>query len=182
VAPFRLCDFAPISGTHQEQIPTFFQSCAVTTGFRKCGIYSAARQPERAGQNYSSVSLIFQLDLLSVWLNISVITRDDAPMTPHQAIEQIDKQIDANRRALMARLHFGVGRSAHEWQAAWDRCPDLYARERDLYRQRGLLQEQRNAADNRAWQAEQRKERARLRRAEKNRKPCPTCGLISFAA
>lgn len=85
-------------------------------------------------------------------------------MTSQQQIDQIDKQIDANRRALMARLHVSPDCSAHVWQNAWDRCPDLYAREQSLYRQRGELQQLRDQEINRAWQAEQRSVRAKARK------------------
>lgn len=110
-------------------------------------------------------------------------------MTPRQAIEQIDRQIDANTRALMGRLHFNPGMSAQQWHGAYDRCPDLRARRDTLYRQRGIQQHLRDAEDHRAWQAEQRKERARqaaatrkANKARRNRKPCPACGQLTAAA
>lgn len=94
-------------------------------------------------------------------------------MTPRQQISQIDKQIDANRAAMIRRLGFRPDCSAAEWQRAWDRCPDLHARERDLYRQRGIAQQERDAMDHKEWQRTERQRRA---------KKCPTCGSHTLAA
>lgn len=74
-----------------------------------------------------------------------------------QAIEQIDRKIDANRRALMARLHCNPECSARAWQNAWDRCPDFQKRDKELYLQRGLAQQERDAEVNAVWKKMQRR-------------------------
>lgn len=86
-------------------------------------------------------------------------------MTAQQTIDAIDAQIDANRRVLMNRLHANPGMSAFAWQQAWDRCPDLHAIDHQLFRQRGIAQQQRDMDDHKAWLASQRKQR-------RNRKLC----------
>lgn len=58
-----------------------------------------------------------------------------------RTIEQIDQAIDANRRALMARLHCSPECTAQAWQNAWDRCPDLRRNEDALFIERGYAQE-----------------------------------------
>lgn len=73
-----------------------------------------------------------------------------------RTIEQIDRDIDANRRALMGRLHCDPGMSALCWHNAWDRCPDLHQKETALYRERGLAQRARDEADHKKWIAEKR--------------------------
>lgn len=74
-------------------------------------------------------------------------------------IEKIDEAINENRRNLMARLHCNPECSARAWQNAWDRCPDLWVREQDLYRQRGDAQVVRDEGLNAAWKIEQRQHR-----------------------
>jgi hypothetical protein len=87
-----------------------------------------------------------------------------------RSIEEIDRSIDANTRALMTRLHCDPGMSAHNWQNAWDRCPDLRQRRDALYRERGEAQVERDRLEEREYQRQQRSERAKrrhlLRRAE----------------
>lgn len=78
-------------------------------------------------------------------------------------IRQIDRNIDGIRSALYARGRFD-NLSAHGWQLAWDRNPDLHARETELFRQRGELQQQRDALIESEYRAEQRRQR-RTRRA-----------------
>ena len=101
-------------------------------------------------------------------------------LSPRAAIEQVDRQIDAVRRALKARLHFNPGMSSYQWQEAWDRCPDLHFRTMALYRKRGQLQRLRDAQDHAEWMSQERKrlaaERSRLRKERSERKTCPTCG------
>lgn len=92
--------------------------------------------------------------------------------TPRQAISAIDRQIDANRAALIRRLGFAPQVSAAEWQRAWDRCPDLHQREHELYRQRGQLQRQRDLADDAIY----RRQLASERRRKVASLLCPTCG------
>jgi hypothetical protein len=62
-----------------------------------------------------------------------------------RTIPQIDKDITANRKQLR-RLEKIDTMSAASWQDAWDRHPDLNARERDLYLERGLAQQARDEA------------------------------------
>jgi len=100
-------------------------------------------------------------------------------MTPHQAIAQIDILLDANRDATIRRLGFNP-RTAREWQACWDRLPMYRARRDELYRQRGLLQIDRDAADHREWKSAERKRLAAERRTYKQaRRQCPTCGQLA---
>lgn len=90
----------------------------------------------------------------------------DAITQAETEIERIDQEIDANRRVLLQRVRFAPSTAA-EFQAAWDRNPDLWARERGLFRRRGYAQQRRDAAIERAWQTEQRRLRASRRRAAK---------------
>lgn len=83
---------------------------------------------------------------------------------PQAHIDAIDLLIDANRRALMARLHVNPDCSARVWQNAWDRCPDLRARDTELFRERGAAQQQRDQEAERAWKIEQRRERAKFKK------------------
>lgn len=68
-----------------------------------------------------------------------------------RTIEQIDHDIDANRRALMARMHCNPECSARAWQNAWDRCPDLRQRDFALFRERGEAQMVRDAEAEREY-------------------------------
>jgi hypothetical protein len=52
-----------------------------------------------------------------------------------RTVRQIDRDIDANRIVLIQRLRYSPG-SAYEWQIAWDRNPDLQARDCALFRER----------------------------------------------
>lgn len=82
----------------------------------------------------------------------------------HQTkIEGIDAEIYANRRVLLRRVRFAPS-TASEWQAAWDRSPDLWARNNGLYLQRGIEQDARDKAAHREWQSEQRRLHAPSRR------------------
>ena len=56
-------------------------------------------------------------------------------------IKVIDRKVDAIHRK-MRRLETIDLYSAASWQAAWDKHPDLYSQEVELYRQRGNLQAQ----------------------------------------
>lgn len=85
-------------------------------------------------------------------------------MTGQEQIDRIDQEIDANRRALLSRIRF-LPATAAEYQAAWDRNPDLWAREHELFCQRGAAQVVRDEEINTAWRAEQR----RIRHAAKLR-------------
>lgn len=80
-------------------------------------------------------------------------------------IRVIDRQIDAIHRQL-SKLEKIDKLDAESWQRAWDRHPALRAQEVDLYRQRGIAQDERDEAQARA---------ALSRRAARPKK-CPTCG------
>lgn len=101
--------------------------------------------------------------------------------TAQQTINQIDALIDGNRRSLMSRLHFNPDCSSRAWQTAWDRCPDLRARENQLYSQRYDAQVSRDKEINAAHKAEQRKNRTVERKAAA-RIECHTCHAFTLAA
>lgn len=94
-------------------------------------------------------------------------------LSPRARISQIDRQIDAVRKDLLSKATVNQ-LSSHSWQAAWDQFPELRRRERDLYRQRGEAQLERDIADSRAAAKAARSARLRTRK-------CPTCGVSSFA-
>ena len=81
-----------------------------------------------------------------------------------QIIDQIDRQIDANHRALMARVRCHPEGSVRAWQNAWDRCPDLWKRERALYLARGNAQVACDAEAERIFKIEQRRVRSAARK------------------
>jgi predicted transcriptional regulator len=56
-------------------------------------------------------------------------------------IGRLDRAIKAIHRELR-RLEKVHTLSAESWQAAWDKHPVLRARERELYRRRGIAQNQ----------------------------------------
>lgn len=87
--------------------------------------------------------------------------------TTSQHIEQIDRQINVNRWALHLRCPLINTLSARSWQNAWDRHPDLRAREDELFRQRGIAQQECDEAEHKAWLSQQRSERAKARHAAK---------------
>lgn len=64
------------------------------------------------------------------------------PLWVARTISEIDRDIDANRVAFQDRV-IGVRavfRSAAWWQAAWDAHPDLWNRDKELFRERGIAQ------------------------------------------
>jgi len=79
-------------------------------------------------------------------------------MTPVQEIAKIDRKID-DLHAKMQSLEKIDPESAKSWQAAWDAHPDLEAMQHDLYRQRGIAQWARDAAD---YEAAKKAKRARV--------------------
>lgn len=81
-----------------------------------------------------------------------------------RTIEQIDQDIDINRRTLMARVHANPSCSSRAWQNAWDRCPDLHSRERELFLERGNAQEERGRQAEKDFQRQRRIERAAFRK------------------
>lgn len=90
--------------------------------------------------------------------------------SPRQQIASIDKQIDATRKELVRRVR-ARPHSTSDWQAAWDRHPELRAQEIELFRQRGITQRERDMADHQAFM----RSKPRVARAKK----CPTCGSRS---
>lgn len=60
--------------------------------------------------------------------------------TALRTIPTIDRAINANRRALLARHSVPDQLSAADWQAAWDACPDLHAKDQALWMERGNAQ------------------------------------------
>jgi hypothetical protein len=81
-------------------------------------------------------------------------------MGPKAKIAQIDQQIDANRAQLV--LHQGFDElCAGCWQSAWDRHPELATREQELFRQRGVAQQEADLAAHKEWLRDKRSERAK---------------------
>lgn len=80
-------------------------------------------------------------------------------------IALIDRKIDGTRMELCRR----VGRfnmfSAHGWQTAWDRHPDLYGRNQALFAERDIAAQERDALIEAEYRAAKRRERASYRRA-----------------
>lgn len=85
-------------------------------------------------------------------------------MTAAAQIQQIDIQIDAVRGQLYRRIGY-MPATAADFQAAWDRNPILLAKHRALFLARGNAQVERDADDERAYRAEQRRVRASYRKA-----------------
>lgn len=85
-------------------------------------------------------------------------------MTEVQQIRLIDKRIDGIRLEMFRRTRVSIF-DAGSWQLAWDRNPDLHARSEELFRQRGELQQVRDAKAEREFRAAQRRLRASYRRA-----------------
>lgn len=79
-------------------------------------------------------------------------------------INEIDQHIDAVRTEMMLRLRFNPGMSAQQWQAAWDRCPDLRRREGSLF---SLRYDATQEIDRQAHQAHLRSERIARNSARK---------------
>ena len=96
----------------------------------------------------------------------------DRTQSAAAVIASIDRQIDQVRLALQTLEPVRIY-SAGSWQAAWDRHPELRAREDELFTQRGALQQQRDAAAHKA-----------AARTKRQRQPtkCPTCGCRTLAA
>lgn len=71
-------------------------------------------------------------------------------MSPYQQIAKIDRQIDAIRAELFARGERTTRLTdALFWQAAWDRHPDLRDRDKELLRERGQAQLERDLHEER---------------------------------
>ena len=95
-----------------------------------------------------------------------------------RTIAQIDKDIAANHRQ-MRRLEKIDLCSAASWQAAWDKHPDLRARDDALYLERGDAQQARDEA---AYKAAMRARRQTKRAAKIRHKKCAACGSMVLAA
>lgn len=91
-------------------------------------------------------------------------------------IAEIDRQIDANHVQLR-KLEKIKPMSAASWQRAWDRHPDLQEQERELYVQRGQLQQERDLHEYR--EAKKAARSARTKPAPT--KKCPACGQPVYA-
>lgn len=87
--------------------------------------------------------------------------------SPRSEIAEVDRQIDANRAEIRSLVKIRP-LSAGSWQRAWDKHPDLYARDRALFCRRGELQALRDAADAKAQR--------RFRAPKIKFTACPTCG------
>jgi hypothetical protein len=85
-------------------------------------------------------------------------------MSPRERIGQIDKQIDAIRRQVVALEKPADTPAA--WQRAWDRHPALREQETALFRQRGLIQLERDKLEAKQLRADSSFPRP---------KKCPTC-------
>lgn len=81
-------------------------------------------------------------------------------------IDAVDVQIDAVGALFLMRLRCRPD-TAGTWQNARNRCPDLVARWNALYLQRGNLQVERDRAINREYAAQQRREEAARRKADR---------------
>ena len=80
-----------------------------------------------------------------------------------RTIQQIDKEIDANRRKLFRVEKFNRC-SAENWQKAWDKHPRLHAKEEPLYRELGEAQQVRDEKANAIAMHIKRSNRAKFRK------------------
>lgn len=96
-----------------------------------------------------------------------------------RTIAQIDKDIRANHKQ-MRRLEKIDLYSAASWQDAWDKHPDLRAREDALYLERGIAQQARDEAAHKLAMQQARKARHMVKKIK--HKKCPTCGSMVLAA
>lgn len=91
-------------------------------------------------------------------------------------IAAVDRQIDANHAQLLT-LEKIKPMSAASWQRAWDLHPDLQAQERELYVQRGHLQQERDLHEYRDAKKAARSARPRPAPTKK----CSACGQLVYA-
>lgn len=91
--------------------------------------------------------------------------------SPRALIVQLDLKIDAIRTGLKSEVKIDP-LSAVSWQRAWNKYPELRERERDLFRQRGEAQIDRNLLDAKVG--------ARNSRPARKSK-CHHCGSVMFA-
>lgn len=85
--------------------------------------------------------------------------------TAVQQIAQIDRNIEGVRRELFRRVGRFNTLCIWGWHLAWNRNPDLHARQTELYRLRGLAQQERDALIEKEYRAAQRRQRATYRKA-----------------
>lgn len=81
-------------------------------------------------------------------------------------IDAVDTLLDANMAALFMRVRCALD-SCAAFETAYRLCPDLRIRSDVLIRQRGRLQLVRDAAINREYAAQQRREATARRKADK---------------
>jgi hypothetical protein len=82
-----------------------------------------------------------------------------------RTIQQIDKDITANIRALRGRAR---PKDAADWQVLRDANPTLAERDNALYRERGEAQRERDAKAYKAFLS--------IKHRQPRLKKCPTCG------
>lgn len=107
-----------------------------------------------------------------------------------KVIAAIDKRIDAVRAELLRNCRPSDETCSHAWQRAWDSVPGLQGIERSLYARRGQWQEVRDAAETRAHEAVERRQRRKCaaERRERNKykaaplQQCDACGSYYRAA
>lgn len=92
-------------------------------------------------------------------------------------IAAVDRQIDAVHGQLRT-LEKIKPMSAASWQSAWDKHPDLREQERQLYVQRGQLQQERDLHEYRDAKKAARRDRMKPAPIEK----CSACGQPIYAA
>lgn len=95
-------------------------------------------------------------------------------MSHYTDIAAIDRQVDQVTFQLCIVEDVDT-LDAGSWQAAWDKHPDLDAKFRSLFSERGAAQQARDALEYKT-----RIRKARSARASKPRK-CPTCGTHTYA-
>lgn len=109
------------------------------------------------------------VDFLPYWFRVQSIeygTSQDGEtqMTPLQQIRLIDKRIDGITLELFRRGGRFNTFDCHGWQLAWDRAPDLRIRRNELFRLRGLAQQERDALIEKEYRTAQRRQRASYRK------------------
>lgn len=98
-----------------------------------------------------------------------------------EALAAIDALIDANRLAVQLRVRASLT-DASGWQTAWDRCPALYLRERELFRLRYDAQGDVNGLEYQIAKRVERKAQREFKKASAARYAamrCPACGQLA---
>ena len=99
--------------------------------------------------------------------------------TPRETIRSIDKSISSLRRCLRAKEK-GL-RTEYDYHWAYRRHPHLSDLIDELFRQRGIVQLRRAAADEKAWRMKQARQRRRFTNRARPKK-CPQCGYHTLFA